>query len=110
MNQNSMTMRRVTKVITKTPNKPIPAVQLPLTAEQKKQNRRERNQQSARQSRQRRMAYILHLELSLKTANERIQLLEKELRSARAESIVAEGCMLTQALIDSEHMSVYGDE
>ena len=77
------------------------------TAEQKKQSRRVKNQISARNSRQRRMTYLLQLELSLKTANELIRSLEAELRSSRAESLVAEGCILTQALFDSNQTDVY---
>ena len=53
------------------------------------------------------MTYLLQLELSLKTANERIRSLEAELRSSRAESLVAEGCILTQALFDSNQTDVY---
>ncbi len=63
-------------------------------------SRKERNQLAARKSRQRRMAYILQLELSLKNANERIRRLEAELRVMRAESLVTDGCMLTQALLE----------
>ena len=60
------------------------AVRLPLS-------RKERNQLSARQSRQRRTAYVLRLELELRTARLHIQRLEAELRAARAESIFSEG-------------------
>jgi hypothetical protein len=48
------------------------------------------------------MAYINHLEMSLTAANERIQTLELELCSVRAESLVSGGCMLIQQLIDPD--------
>ena len=55
------------------------------------------------------MAYILQLEISLKSANEKIQALEKELRCVRAESIVTDGCMLSQVLLDPTQMGIYQD-
>jgi hypothetical protein len=55
------------------------------------------------------MAYVLQLELSLKHAAERIHRLESELRCMRAESLVTEGCMLSQALIDPMRMGIYQD-
>jgi hypothetical protein len=61
-------------------------------------------------SRQRRVAHVLQLELSLEHAHERIRHLEAELRLARAESILADGCMLTQALIDPMEIGIYSDE
>lgn len=73
--------------------------------------RKQKNQLSARLSRQRRLARVLQLELSLKDAHERIRQLEAELCFARAESIVTSGCMLTQALVDPIEMGIYeGDE
>ena len=55
------------------------------------------------------MAYILQLELSLKHATERIRSMEAELRTLRAESLVTEGCMLSQALIEPIGMGIYQD-
>jgi hypothetical protein len=69
--------------------------------------RREKNQAAARQSRQKRVAYILQLELSLRNATERIHVLEQELCSLRVGSM--ESCMLSQALLDPEHMGIFQD-
>jgi hypothetical protein len=55
------------------------------------------------------MAYILQLELNLKHATERIRCLEKEARSLRVESMVAEGSMLSQTLMDPAMMGIYSD-
>ena len=79
------------------------------TTTQTNKSRLENNRISARKSRQRRMAYILQLEMSLKSANEKIQALEKELRCVRAESIVTDGCMLSQVLLDPTQMGIYQD-
>jgi plasmid stability protein len=55
------------------------------------------------------VAYTLHLELSLRNAAERIRSLEAEVRRLRAESLVTEGCMLSQALLDPTQMGFYRD-
>ena len=52
------------------------------------------------------MAYILQLELNLKNANERIRQLESELRLARAESFIAEGCIPLQPLLNPEQFGM----
>lgn len=64
--------------------------------------RRKKNKLAARKSRERRLAYVLHLELSLKQATERIKYLEAELRAERVESIVAN-------MLDPGQMGMYGD-
>ena len=73
------------------------------------QLRREKNQASARQSRQRRVAYTLQLELSLRNATELIRSLETEILRLRAESLLTDGCMLSQALLDPTQMGFYRD-
>lgn len=56
-----------------------------LSTQQKELLVKERNQLSARRSRERRMAYLLNLEFELQVAHLRIQRLELELRAARAD-------------------------
>ena len=82
----------------------------PPPSESTAQLRKEKNQLSARLSRQRRLAHVLQLELSLKHAHERIRRLEAELRVSRAESFLVDGCMLFQELIDPVDMGVYEDD
>ena len=78
----------------------------PQTAE-KCAERKVRNRLSARKSRERRMAYVLQLENSLKVANERIRHLEAQLRLAReVESFVSEDCVLSQALFEPDDVGL----
>lgn len=72
-------------------------------------SRRTKNKLSAHHSRQRRMAYVLQLELNLKHAVERIRDLEAQLRHFKVDAIVTDGCMLSEAFIDPVQIGAYYD-
>ena len=118
MNPATKIQKTDAQTVLSSPTSSSPADEEPTPFEQAtpqtQLSRKERNQLSARRSRQRRAAYLLKLEFELKVAHLRIQSLEAELRAARAGSIFEESCTAMAAeeeggiaLIDPIDMGIY---